>query len=154
VSIPDKIKSGDSSVVIVVLDSKSHVIAVKTSKSPGHAKLIHREAAILQSLKHRSVLNCMATLQERPTTMDPLNAQVIAAFAWRSAAFARCQSDRGNCFCDAIRALPLDWDLIVRIAELGRSASLKFNGNAARSAPIRFELLIGRQRFRENLRPH
>jgi hypothetical protein len=43
--IPDENKSGDSSVVQIVLDSELKLIAVKRRKNAACAALIHREAA-------------------------------------------------------------------------------------------------------------
>jgi TPR repeat protein len=54
--VRDEIKTGDSSVVVFSMNAESNLIAMKTSKTPEQAGVIHSEAAILETLKHPLVL--------------------------------------------------------------------------------------------------
>jgi serine/threonine protein kinase len=65
--IPDQIINGDSSVVTLLLDSKSRLTAVKTSLNPDFAELIRREAVILKTLKHPLIVEL---LEIRSDTWD------------------------------------------------------------------------------------
>jgi serine/threonine protein kinase len=54
--VPDKIEDNGSSLVKLSFDSKSTLIAVKTSWHPTLAGIIQREAAILKTLNHPLIL--------------------------------------------------------------------------------------------------
>jgi serine/threonine protein kinase len=75
--IRDRIVSGDSSVVEFTVDSESHLIAVKTAKTPECAELIRREAAILATLKHPLVLE----LRGRTSETHTRTASIVTAYA-------------------------------------------------------------------------
>jgi serine/threonine protein kinase len=76
--IPDEIGKRDSSFVKLSLDSKSVLMAVKTSQSQEYAELIKRDAAFLKTLKHPLVLELHGDISNRPDH----NSAIVTEFAW------------------------------------------------------------------------
>jgi serine/threonine protein kinase len=75
--VSDKIKSGDSSVVELSLDSKSRLTAVKTSSNPKFAELVEREAVILKTVKHPLIVE----LLEHDSDTSNHNSAIVTEFA-------------------------------------------------------------------------
>jgi hypothetical protein len=75
--IPIEIESGDSSVVKLTLDSKSGLIAAKTSKTPNHAEFIRWEVFIHKTFKHPLILKSQRDISE---SLDH-NSVIVTEFA-------------------------------------------------------------------------
>jgi TPR repeat protein len=75
---PAELGKSDSSVVKLSLDSKSNLIAVKTSQNPDGAELIRREASILNTLNHSLSLK----LQEYISDTRDHNSAIVTEFFW------------------------------------------------------------------------
>jgi serine/threonine protein kinase len=144
---PDKILCGDSSVVRLLPDSESKVIAVKTSKGPDNAEPIDREATILKALNHPLVFGLRGDVSATPDH----NSSIVNEFTGNGSLAAFLASNGQRRFYSATRIakiiagiavamrfvhssgvihrdlcpanILLDWDWTVRIADFGRSVS-------------------------------
>jgi serine/threonine protein kinase len=141
----DEIGCGDSSVVKLSCDLKGELSAVKTSRTPNHAELIRREAAILKTLKHPLILELHDILETPahkaaivtefegngsladhlpPAKCCLSGANRIAKVVSGIALAMRFVHSRGIIHRDLKPAnILLDWDWTVRIADFGHSTS-------------------------------
>jgi serine/threonine protein kinase len=145
--VPDEIGIGDSSVVKLSLDSKSRLMAVKTSLDPIFAELVRREAVNLKTMKHLLIVELLGYISD---TSDH-NSVIVTEFAGNGAltnhlslakyhligpnriarivvgiALAmRFLHSRGFVHYDLKPDnILLDWDWNVRTADFGQSISL------------------------------
>jgi serine/threonine protein kinase len=139
----DEIGCDDSSVVELSCDLKGALSAVKTSRTPNHAELIRREAAILKTLKHPLILELHGILETRtrnaaivtefegngsladhlpPAKCCLSNAKRIAKVVAGIALAMRFVHSRGIIHRNLKPAnILLDWDWTVRITGFGQS---------------------------------
>jgi serine/threonine protein kinase len=145
--IPCQIRSGDSSVVKLSLDSRTELMAVKTPLDPKFTELIQREAVILKTLKHPLIVELLGDISDTSNH----NSVIVTQFAGNGSlanhlSSAECPLSNGNRIARILVGIALamrflhsrgfihldlkpdnillDWNWNVRIADFGQSKSL------------------------------